>query len=319
MPSPSSSSSVSDGFPDLLTPDRDLADAESVARWLSEQREPLSERANASGALLLRGFPLATAQDFHLCVEALDLGRFSYRDSLSNAVRIDRTDRVFTANEAPPEATIRLHHELAQTPAHPRHLLFFCERAAESGGATALCRSDDLYDTLAGQFPDFVSDVERHGVVYRHVMPAEDDPDSSMGRSWRNTLSVERRDDAEARLTELGYTSSWLDEDAVEVITPPLPGTRALGDGRTSFFNQIVATRSWRDARNDPERAARLGNGKAIALELRDEIASQTDAHAIDLDWQVGDLAILDNHRVQHGRRPFEGKRSVLVAFGARA
>jgi len=323
MTSPPSSSHVAESFPDLVIPDRDFADATAVADWLGDHRNPLTDRANTSGALLLRGFPLATATDFHACVEALDLdrghARFSYRDSLSNAVRIDRTDRVFTANEAPPEATIRLHHELAQTPVYPRHLLFFCERAAEMGGATALCRSDDLYDILAKRFTDFVRSVEQHGVVYRHVMPSEDDPTSSMGRSWRSTLSVESRDEATARLAALGYSSRWLDGDDVEVLTPPLPGTLALADGRTSFFNQIVATRSWRDCRNDPEQAARLGNGDPIPLDLRNVIAEQTDALAIDLDWQVGDLAMLDNHRVQHGRRPFQGKRSVLVAFGARA
>ena len=306
-------------FPDVESADGRFADLSSVVDWLRAERIALTKRANASGALLLRGFPLESAEDFHACVEALDLGRFSYRDSLSNAVRIDRTDRVFTANEAPPEATIRLHHELAQTPAHPRHLLFFCERAPAVGGATALCRSDDVYDALRERVPEFVADVERHGVVYRHVMPAVDDPTSSMGRSWKCTLSVERREEAESRLAELGYSSNWLAEENVEVVTPVLRGTLALGDGRTSFFNQIVATRSWRDARNEPERAARLGNGEPIPLALRDEVAAITDDLAIDLDWQSGDLAILDNHRVQHGRRPFEGQRTVLVAFGARA
>ncbi|MFK7894950.1 MAG: TauD/TfdA family dioxygenase [Myxococcota bacterium] len=37
------------------------------------------------------------------------------------------------------------------------------------------------------------------------------------------------------------------------------------------------------------------------------------------LEWQQGDIAILDSHLVMHGSRSFEGRRRVLVAFSARA
>ena len=59
-------------------------------------------------------------------MEALPLPAFTYDESLSNAVRRNRTDRVFTANEAPPELEIFLHHEMAQTPCFPRYLFFYC-------------------------------------------------------------------------------------------------------------------------------------------------------------------------------------------------
>jgi hypothetical protein len=50
------------------------------------------------------------------------------------------------ANEAPASVMLCLHHEMAQTPIHPSKLFFFCEQAAESGGATPLCRSDVLWE-----------------------------------------------------------------------------------------------------------------------------------------------------------------------------
>ncbi len=306
-------------FPDLIEHDGTLGHPEDMVRWIEASRAELLGRLDASGALLLRGFPLEHAEDFDRAVAAFDLGRFSYRESLSNAVRIDLTDRVFTANEAPPEATIRLHHELAQTPAHPGHLFFFCERAAARGGATALCRSDAVYERLAERHPAFVKDLETHGLIYHHVMPGEDDPASSMGRSWRSTLDVEDASDAEARLSALGYAFEWRAGGALAVTSPRLPGIHVLPDGRRAFFNQLVATRAWRDDRNDPDRALQLGDGRPVSLALRDEVAEITESLAIDLLWRRGDLAILDNHRVQHGRRPFEGSRRVLVAFGARA
>ncbi|MEL7517687.1 MAG: TauD/TfdA family dioxygenase, partial [Pseudomonadota bacterium] len=33
--------------------------------------------------------------------------------------------------------------------------------------------------------------------------------------------------------------------------------------------------------------------------------------------WQPGDVALVDNFTVMHGRRPFEGKRRVLASLVA--
>jgi alpha-ketoglutarate-dependent taurine dioxygenase len=306
-------------FPVVVENTAGLGELAAALDWVQTRREHWVSALRADGALLFRGFPLETAEDFDAWVRAFDRGTFSYRDSLSNAVRVDLTDRVFTANEAPPEATIRLHHELAQTPAHPRDLFLFCEKPAERGGATALCRSDRVFEAIARRLPDFAQAAEVHGLRYRTVMPPEDDPASALGRSWRGTLSVRSRGEAETKLAQLGYTWTWSENDCLAATTPRLPAVLALGDGRRTFFNQLVATRSWSDERNDPERAVWLGNGAPISLDLRDAVAEETERLDIDLDWQKGDVAILDNHLAMHGRRSFEGSRRVLVAFSARA
>ena len=52
-------------------------------------------------------------------------------------MRINRTELVFTANEAPPDVSIFLHHEMAQTPLFPSTLFFFCEHAPDENGRDA--------------------------------------------------------------------------------------------------------------------------------------------------------------------------------------
>ena len=102
---------------DVIKSQENLSDPTAAVDWIRRERLSILDRLARAGVVLLRGFPLENAEEFDSAVVAFNLGRFSYRDSLSNAVRKDVTDRVFTANEAPPEATIRLHHELAQPPA----------------------------------------------------------------------------------------------------------------------------------------------------------------------------------------------------------
>ena len=119
-----------------------IEEIESVEEVMERTNE-LLQSAHHNGAVLIRRLPLQTARDFDALVQAFKLPNFPYEKSLSNAVRINRTERVFTANEAPPETTIPLHHEMAQTPFYPTWLFFFCEQAPETGGATQSATQDN--------------------------------------------------------------------------------------------------------------------------------------------------------------------------------
>ncbi len=299
-------------FPGIIPGGGDLA------AFLSANKAAVDQALDHAGALLFRGFDVPDPQAFDAAIEGYGEPGFTYEDSLSNAVRTNVTPRVFTANEAPPTTEIFLHHEMAQTPLYPAKLFFYCEIAAETGGATPLCRSDWVLEALRKEAPDFVSRVEKEGVRYTNVMPGTDDAGSGQGRSWRSTLSVDTREQAEARLSELGYSWEWLEDESLRVTTAALPGVRNIGDGRTSFFNQLIAAfRGWADSRNDPNRAITFGGGEPISNEDMAPAIRLADEMTYDLAWQPGDVALIDNFTVMHGRRPFEGKRRVLASLVA--
>ena len=269
-----------------------------------------------AGAVLLRGFAVPDADAFDAAVVGYGEPGFTYEESLSNAVRVNVTPRVFTANEAPPTTEIHLHHEMAQTPLYPGKLFFFCEVAAEEGGATPLCRSDLLYARLQEEDPANAAAFASRGVRYSNVMPSENDAGSGQGRSWRSTLGVDTRGAAEQRLLSLGYEWEWRDDDSLRATTPTLPAVRALGDGRTSFFNQLIAAfRGWSDSRNDPARAVTFGDGEPITREHMACAIDLAEELAYDHAWQAGDVVLVDNFAVMHGRKPFAGKRRVLASL----
>jgi hypothetical protein len=295
---------------------RTAATLESATAWIAENRRELYGRAALHGAIVFRGFPLASAEDFDRFVAAFDLPNFPYEESLSNAVRVIKTPRVFTANEAPSSARLCLHHEMAQTPLYPSNLFFFCEQPAESGGATPLCRSDVLWDRLKVECPEFACSCETKGLKYSNVMPPQNDPTSGMGRSWQSTLRADTPERAEERLKALGYSWRWLDDGCLRMTTPVLPAVRKLGDGRTSFFNQLIAAfQGWKDERNDPSKAITFGDGTPLDREAVDVATRIGDELSFDLPWRRGDVALVDNYSTMHGRRPFTGTRKVLASL----
>ena len=288
----------------------------TISQWIQSQRADLLQQASTHGAILFRGFPLATPQDFDAFIAAFDLPNFPYEESLSNAVRIVKTPRVFTANEAPPTVSILFHHEMAQTPLYPSRLFFFCEQPAESGGATPLCRSDVLWEKLADRCPQFARDCENKGVKYTNVMPADNDPASGMGRGWQSTLRAQTQEAAEARLRNLGYSWEWLSDGCLKATTPVLPAVRKLPGGRKSFFNQLIAAyQGWRDARNEPSKAITFGDGTPLDRDAVNIAAQIAEELAFDVPWQRGDVALVDNFVTMHGRRTFSGTRKVLASL----
>jgi alpha-ketoglutarate-dependent taurine dioxygenase len=307
-------------FPVIEDNDAQRTTLQETVAWVEARRDALAQTLARTGAILFRGFPLHTAGEFDAFVTAFGWPNFPYEESLSNAVRLNRTPRVFTANEAPSEVTIFLHHEMAQTPVYPSKLFFFCEQPAQTGGATSLCRSDRLWEQLAQRCPAFARDCERKGLRYAHTMPAQNDPGSGMGRSWQSTLGVTQPDQAERRLAGLGYTWEWGEEGSLRVTTPRLPAVRELGSGRKSFFNQLIAACcGWKDARNDPSKAITFGDGTPLDREAVLTAVSLSEALTVPLEWRQGDVALVDNYVVMHGRQPFTGVRKVLASLVERA
>jgi alpha-ketoglutarate-dependent taurine dioxygenase len=304
------------GFPVAFAATRTDWPCGDALAWGRESAGALMQLLVSHGVILLRGLPLASAEDFDAFLCALDLPAFAYEESLSNAHRISLTKRVFTANEAPRKLPIFLHHEMAQTATPPSHLVFFCEKASETGGATPVCRSDLLWERLQQKDGDFAARCDAKGLLYTNVMAANADAGSSMGRSWRSTFRATTRAEAEDRLRRLGYSWQWLDHDALQVTTHALPAVRTLPDGRRTFFNQLIAaTQGWKDARNDPSRAITFGDGTpldAAGIAAASQIA---DALTFDLVWQPGDIALIDNSLAMHGRRPYTGTRRVLASL----
>src|SRR5262249_14514826 len=58
------------------------------------------------------------------------------------------------------------------------------------------------------------------------------------------------------------------------------------------------------------------GGGGAIDPFVVEELREAYRRETVAFPWERGDLLLLDNMLVAHGRNPFQGQRKVLVAMG---
>lgn len=308
-----------DNFPSIIVNDGSISTLEQARSWISNNRDILKKELACTGALLFRGFPVTDAVSYDSFFSAFGYNNFTYEESLSNAVRINYTELVFSANEAPKDVEIYLHNEMAQTPVFPNIISLFCEKTADTGGATILCRSDTVHEKLALAEPQLVEKLAREGVKYTNTMPSGDNPDSAQGRGWQSTLSVTTKEQAEEKLQGLGYRWHWHEDGSLSAQTRALPAIKSVDGDRRVFFNQIIAAyQGWKGVKEDPSVGLCFGDDSAIPKQFLDTICEIAAETAYDLMWQAGDVAVVDNHLSMHGRRPYGGDsvRRVLVTLG---
>ena len=288
-------------FPTLLEPcTRDVAaDLGAALDWAHRSRYDIEARLAATGALLFRGFPIDSAEHFAKFVEALGYPNFAYQGAGGNAVRENVVgDRVFTANESPPDRVIPFHHELAQTPVFPHRVLFFWNIPAATGGATPLLDSHRVYTRIRDQLPEFMEELETKGVRYTRVMTRDDRPDSAVGRGWAGTFGVETLDQLRAALDGTGQSFEILqDVPGVDPTRCPIrhyTSTLAairVDDAdprrRARFFNQLLAAHDgWRDELNPPGMSVVFGDGSPIPADAMEVVARAHEEEAVAVPWE---------------------------------
>ncbi|XP_010665891.1 clavaminate synthase-like protein At3g21360 [Beta vulgaris subsp. vulgaris] len=298
-------------FPLILTP---TLNSSSLIDAIKSHKTWLQSQLHSAGAILFRGFPLSTATDFNDVVEAFGFDELPYVGGA--APRSNVVGRVFTANESPPHQKIPFHHEMAQVPEFPSKLFFFCEIEPKNGGETPIVLSHIIYERMRTKHPEFVQQLEEHGLMYVRVLGEGDNPASPIGRGWKSTFLTDDKSVAEQRAAKLGMKLEWL-EDGVKTIMGPIPGIKFdESRQRKVWFNSMVAAYTgWEDERNDPVKAVTFGDGRPLPADIVYDCLNILEEESVAIPWKKGDVLLLDNWAVLHSRRSFDPPRRVLASL----
>jgi alpha-ketoglutarate-dependent taurine dioxygenase len=266
-------------------------------------------------ALVFRGFGISAGQ-FTEVVDLLLRNRLPYVHG--NSPRTKVGDNIYTSTEYPPEFAISMHNELSYAARWPARLLFFCETAASTGGATPVADGARWLSSLKREVRDRFAD----GIRYIQNLPSG----RGFGKTWQATFETTDKNAVEAYLSGAGATWEWT-ESGLRVTQIRTATTRHPVTGAEVWFNQAD---QWHPATLGDKTAAMLTNmmpeeslpqsvrfadGSPIPDEYVHHVRDRGFESAVDVNWRPGDLLLVDNVLVAHGRREFTGSRRVLVAM----
>lgn len=305
-------------FPLLVTPPNDSVknDVAAFNVWVSENRDELKALMIKHGAVLFRGFPVATAQCFEVMLDKAEFENMPYVGGAAPRKQVT-SSRIVTANESPATEIIPFHHEMAQVPKPPGYIFFYCETASETGGATSILHSGEIYRALLDISPEFAEKIEKQGVRYVRIMPEMTDDASPIGRSWKETFQCDSREEAEIVMADAGMSWQWLDSGGVRTETATLQAIRFDEETQQKvFFNAIVAVfTGWNDSRNNAELAVMTGDGDYMDGDVIRKLMVEMEKLSINFPWEPEDVLWLNNYTVLHAREPFTGERRILASI----
>lgn len=268
------------------------------------------------GGLLFRGFPIESAADFETFVKMISPDLASYE--FGSTPRSQVHNQIYTSTEYPPHQHIPLHNEQAYTTEWPMTIWFYCAQASPEGGYTPIADSREVYRRIPTRIRERF--IEK-GVMYvRNYGNGLDVP-------WTKVFNTMDRGVVERFCRTAGIAYEWKSDG--ELRTRQVCQAVAVHPhtNETVWFNQAHLFHvsnlesSVREAllsvvsETDLPRQACYGDGTPIETAVLDEIRDVYRCHAVQFPWQNGDVMMLDNMLVAHGRTPFKGARKILVAM----
>ncbi|MFE4425133.1 TauD/TfdA family dioxygenase [Streptomyces sp. NPDC056817] len=258
----------------------------------------LDELLADAGHLLIRGFA-PSVEDFNALVQT-----YSSRTTLDPA-RVfhgDAAQKVDSGTDA-----IGLHVENGATPYAPDLLWFHCVKAASSGSQTTVCDGYRVWDALSERAKELFAGQP---ISYTRTVPAE------LWRRLAAFLAGDGRSPGEATVADLYAQAN--------------PGSKVefteLADGSLHYSFQVFAAHptkwstrtAWANSLLGPSYnyespQIRFADGSAIPEDITAEYAEVTERLTEEILWQDGDIVLIDNSRVMHGRRSItDTNRTIL-------
>ena len=307
-----------DSLPLIIQPTLEGIDLES---WASNNSEWIEANLLQYGGLLFRNFMLRDNFDLESFIQSIagNLIEYSYRSTPRSQVR----GKIYTSTEYPPEQSIPLHNEMAYSLNWPMKIWFFCVKAAEQGGETPIVDSRKVFQRIDPKIKEQF--IEKKILYVRNY-------GEGLDLQWENVFQTTDKLEVEAYCRQAGIDFEWKDENRLSTrqVCQAVAIHPKTGDlvwfNQAHLFHVSSLQPEVRESllsmfrEEDLPRNAFYGDGSKIEASVLEEINEIYQQETVSFPWQEGDILMLDNMLVAHGRKPFIGSRKVLVgmaeAFG---
>lgn len=282
-----------------------------------EVRAALLRELTQYGGLLIRGALPVGAAGFNTLAARFGKPLLSYEFGSTPRSHVEKG--VYSSTEYPASQWIDQHNEQSYTLKWPSWIWFYCDIAAQQGGATPVADSREVWKRIDPALRRLFADKR---VMYvRNYGTGLDLP-------WQKVFNTDRREVVEAFCADNQIHYEWGDDgEALRTKQVCQSEFRHPHTGEMVWFNQAhlfhvsSLPADLRESLLDtfPEeelpRHAFFGDGTPIDDAMLAEIRDVYERTMLAFDWRAGDLMMLDNLLMSHGRAPFGGPRRVLVAM----
>jgi alpha-ketoglutarate-dependent taurine dioxygenase len=287
-----------------------------LASWASANRPLLEEKLQLHGGILFRGFHLREPEDLETFIRAVSGESLEYRERSSP--RHSVKGNIYTSTDHPPHQSIFLHNENSYQKEWPLKIFFFCRQAPEQGGETPIADVRKVLKRISPEVRDHFA--KRDWMYVRNF-------GDGFGLPWQAVFQTTDEEAVARHCEEKGIEVEWKEGGRMRTraVRPALARHPRTGEvvwfNHAIFFHVSTLDTVVREALlgefEDGELPTNTyyGDASPIEPEVLDHLRAAYHAETVSFPWQQGDLLMLDNMLVAHGRAPFSGPRQILVGM----
>lgn len=270
------------------------------------------EALRGSGAVVIRG-PGRTVDGFvSFTDELMEADPYHSVATRERDAAGAKGTNVATVNKG--TGAMSLHRESSFLPTQPDIVALYCEQAPAEGGQTTLCDGVELLAALPDGVRSFLAEET---LVWRFVLPIE---------RWSVMFGTDSLEQVTRRIKELmerfgssaTYEFTFTEDDELDGTYRAPFVSPTFWDGVSAFSNSLMY---WYNNQG-PFIAKRLhhvtlSNGERIPEDVIKTVEECAEKLLVETAWNQGDIVLVDNSRVMHGRRAIvDPQRKVLVRLG---
>lgn len=272
---------------------------------LNLEKETVINGLKRFGFVIIRGFETNTERfkqfSNSICTEFMPYvgGAYNKRETING----DKT--LLTVTGANLRFAVPLHGEMHYTKNKPDVLWFYCVTPALKDGETTVCDGIAVYNALSNSTKELFLTKK---IKYIRSYPKE---------IWQD---IYKTDDLAqvADICKGNETKLEIQEDksiATEYLCSAIIDSKYSQE--KAFVNNILPVTTQEEIQGSKASLVRFEDGSKIPSEVISELKEVTEKLTINVSWQPGDIVLVDNSRMLHGRRAFaDNQREIYVRLG---
>ena len=342
----------SQGLPEVLCPVVRLSIPELVSE-LSNNQEMLRQRLAHHGALLFRNCGIETVEEFLQVLKSLDIRPCEPGIYYGEVARPATGAHTMVATQVPPNFVIGPHNEGDYWYQQPEYLSFFCEATHCLYGQTPIVNGAKIASDLP---EELIAKLENRAILTEYVFDSAAANKSLVGEqkrnSWQRMFQTHEKEAVQGILEARDDVDfSWRDNDSlhIQVTTAtfalhPVTGERCFRAMRYCDFNNVkfmmrelaknqmptmrylsttimmhlglwLASRKWVEREKYSWKTS-FKEGPPLSPQEEKLLTIALFNNSTIFRWHPGDVLLVDNIKVAHGRLNVDSARTIHVFMG---
>lgn len=260
---------------------------------LEISKEEIVSLFKTYGVLLFRGFTTDT-NIFREFTNLFSTDFLDYAGGAFNRKVINGDNTILSVNDY--QFDIKLHGEMYYQKKMPLMLWFFCAHPASEHGETTVCDGRQFFEALSVELKSLFMNKKLKFTVQMNK------------EEWQKKYKTEDLNELKKNCYQ-NYTNLYIypnESIRIEYVCPAIIPSRC---GKYQvFINSLLPTMQL-----NPQ-ILKFEDDSEIPAEVMVELNEIAEALTTNIAWQKGDILMVDNTRIMHGRRAFtDAKRDIYI------